>query len=313
SSLAKVTGGGATMTGGALSVNTVSSAARVNIGHASSTSSPHLRLLQDGGSAYGRLEFSNVASPSDWLLAAGLTASPDGDQFNVYHSAAGNVLSVNGQGRVGVETTSPLTALHVVGSLHLQGTAQDISVQSGEQMQFGHYDGTTFTERMRIDGTGNLILSADVEAPTSARWHTSGPEDFTLVYRMNLTTTGSYLFPDSAVSGDARTSLHLPQGATITGVRARIMDSSPDTEVKVRVSRQTFDDNGWIPTILAEATSLGVTAGFTTISTSSVVQPVVNNESYGYYVEVFVPGQVNTGEVRIYRVQVEYTTPASLR
>ena len=80
---------------------------------------------------------------------------------------------------VGIGTTTPLTKLHVQGSLHLSGTTQDISTDVGSNLQFGHFDGTTFTERMIIDGTGHV-----------------GINDSSPLYRLEL--------PNIAVDGEGR-------------------------------------------------------------------------------------------------------------
>lgn len=61
--------------------------------------------------------------------------------------------------KVGIGTTNPLTMLHVEGSLHLSGTTQDISTDVGNNLQIGHYDGTTFTERILMDGTGHVGIN----------------------------------------------------------------------------------------------------------------------------------------------------------
>ena len=66
------------------------------------------------------------------------------------------VISPFGDGNVGIGTTDPKTTLHIKGSLHLEGTGQDISVPEQQDIQFGHLDGNTFTERMRIRRNGNV-------------------------------------------------------------------------------------------------------------------------------------------------------------
>ncbi len=49
------------------------------------------------------------------------------------------------------------------------------------------------------------------------------------------------------------------------------------------------------------------------IQTSTISSAVVNAEDYLYEISVSIPSAVVTGDVRFYRVQVIYTTPASLR
>ena len=60
------------------------------------------------------------------------------------------------QGDVGIGTSSPIARLHVAGNLHLEGTERDISWKSTEQFQIGTYNGTTFTERMRLTNDGKV-------------------------------------------------------------------------------------------------------------------------------------------------------------
>ncbi|NIR63744.1 MAG: hypothetical protein GWO10_08215, partial [candidate division Zixibacteria bacterium] len=58
--------------------------------------------------------------------------------------------------RVGIGTILPEATLHVNGNLHIEGTSNDLSWQSGEHLQIGDYNGTTFTERMRITSSGRV-------------------------------------------------------------------------------------------------------------------------------------------------------------
>lgn len=91
------------------------------------------------------------------------------------HVAGNSYFALN----MGIGTTNPLTKLHVEGSLHLSGTTQDISTDVGNNLQFGHYDGTTFTERMIMDGQGHF-----------------GINDTNPTYRLEL--------PNIAADGDGR-------------------------------------------------------------------------------------------------------------
>jgi len=57
-------------------------------------------------------------------------------------------------GSLGIGTSSPISKLSVMGDLHLSGSSQDVSWRTGEAFQLGEYDGSTFTERLRILNTG---------------------------------------------------------------------------------------------------------------------------------------------------------------
>lgn len=63
-------------------------------------------------------------------------------------------------GNVGIGSSTPIAKLSVEGNLHLAGSSQDISWRTGEALQIGEYDGTTFTERMRILNNGNVGISS---------------------------------------------------------------------------------------------------------------------------------------------------------
>ncbi len=64
-------------------------------------------------------------------------------------------------GNVGVGTAVPIARIHSEGDdsfpgFHSAGGSADFSVPLDETMQFGHWDGTSFTERIRLDSDGNL-------------------------------------------------------------------------------------------------------------------------------------------------------------
>ncbi len=64
--------------------------------------------------------------------------------------------------RVALGTATPLGKLHVEApdvntpALHLEGSSRDIVWRSGEHLQVGEWDGTTFEEHLRITNTGDV-------------------------------------------------------------------------------------------------------------------------------------------------------------
>ena len=71
-------------------------------------------------------------------------------------------LTIDGStGNVGIGETSPTAILHIAGgtarpALFMYGSNKDIGYNS--ILQFGEWDGTTYTERMRIDSSGRLLV-----------------------------------------------------------------------------------------------------------------------------------------------------------
>jgi hypothetical protein len=73
-------------------------------------------------------------------------------------------MRIDSSGNVGIGTTSPLGRLHItnpsgVPAIYFDGGNSDIGYASAGVLQFGEYDGSTYTERMRIDSSGNLLVS----------------------------------------------------------------------------------------------------------------------------------------------------------
>lgn len=296
----------------------------LSIAHGASTASPHINLLQTGGSGFARLGFTHVNTDRGWIIA-GRNSDTDiaSDQLNFFHnggavSGAGNVLSLSGDagsgsGRVGVNTASPIASLHVVGNLHLQGTGQDISIPTNETLQVGHYDGNAFTTRLSINQSGNATFTGNVAAATATRWETIGAANLLPVSRMeHAGGQPVYLRQVGGVGANAVGTISLPHGATVTAIRARVLDSSPDADVRVVLIRRSFASTSPGDDV-TEAVSSGVNGSSYTISSSSVSNGVVDNQNYHYEVALYIVNLVNTGDARFYRAQVEYTTPATLR
>lgn len=90
---------------------------RLGLNHDSTTSSAHLRLFEMGFD-FARIKMVNSASNSNgrgWDIAGqiGSGSDPAADVFNIYNSGVGDILSVRGSGRVGINRSSPGHPLHV--------------------------------------------------------------------------------------------------------------------------------------------------------------------------------------------------------
>jgi hypothetical protein len=93
---------------------------RVIISHNSSTASPTLKLLESSTSDYARLELSNQASARIWHVAGYNDATTlANDRLNFWNSTGGNVMSLRGDGRVGIGTLNTATGfkLSVAGKI----------------------------------------------------------------------------------------------------------------------------------------------------------------------------------------------------
>ena len=74
---------------------------------------------------------------------------------------------ITAEGGVGINTDAPVAALHVRqgpngNGIYLQSGAQDIVWSSTQNLQFGQWDGATFTERARFNGSGHFGINETV-------------------------------------------------------------------------------------------------------------------------------------------------------
>ncbi|MFL0354735.1 tail fiber domain-containing protein [Xanthomarina sp. GH4-25] len=74
--------------------------AKLDIDHASSQTSPQINIRETSGD-YARLSFSNSSFiPGYWTIAGSISDTPSTDRLNFYHSAAGDIMSILGNGNV---------------------------------------------------------------------------------------------------------------------------------------------------------------------------------------------------------------------
>ncbi|MEO0581287.1 MAG: tail fiber domain-containing protein [Bacteroidota bacterium] len=79
----------------------------------SSLSDPHV-LLSENGNDYARLNFDNNNGSNYWTIAAYVASNNRNDRLNFWNGASGDLLSLTGDGRLGLNVgISPKTTFHV--------------------------------------------------------------------------------------------------------------------------------------------------------------------------------------------------------
>jgi len=101
--------------------NSNPSGSKLEVRSNSSITNPQIRLVETGAGNYARQTFSNSGHSSYWTLAGLNTATAANDRFNLYHAAAGDVMTLTGNGRVGIGVASPTERLHIDGAIRFSG------------------------------------------------------------------------------------------------------------------------------------------------------------------------------------------------
>lgn len=115
------------------------------IKHNSSSNSPQLNLLEQSSSDYSRLFFSNNTLETEWTLAGRPNVDTASSAFNIYLRGKGNILSLRGNGKVGINVGSPTDGLH-------------ISVPDGNDAFRAQINGNT---RMRLFANGGTSFGTN--------------------------------------------------------------------------------------------------------------------------------------------------------
>ncbi|QMU28638.1 tail fiber domain-containing protein [Adhaeribacter radiodurans] len=112
--------------------------AKLHVNHNSTASAPHLFLFEND-SDYARLHFGNTSTSNYFAIAALPAVNNAASKLNFRYSATGDILTVQGNGKVGVNTTAPLTDLHVrhgIGSGNTDGLRVANSGANNENWTF---------------------------------------------------------------------------------------------------------------------------------------------------------------------------------
>ncbi|HLP85076.1 MAG TPA: hypothetical protein VK157_12060 [Phycisphaerales bacterium] len=108
----------------------------------------------------------------------------------------------------------------------------------------------------------------------------------------------------AATTGTLVAPINLPEGATVTAVRAHVVDNTAGT-ISLDLWRNTFTGG---TVLMASATSVGAVAGTRAISDTTIASPIIANSTGAYAIWVSCDSwDINNCMLRA--VQVEYTVP----
>lgn len=93
-------------------LGTTSPDARLEIEHNSSGANPQL-LLYESGDDFARLNLKNSNSSSYWTIAGFTSTTNASERLHFYNSTTGNILSITGNGNVGIGISSPVSPLQI--------------------------------------------------------------------------------------------------------------------------------------------------------------------------------------------------------
>jgi hypothetical protein len=128
-------------------------------------SRPTLSLTDTIATNYTRLQFKNTNSSSYWHIAGLNNTTNSTERLNFYNSTSGDVMSITGDGKVGIGTTNPGVKLAVVtpanqyGISHNDGTIQ-LATYLSTGIDIGGHIGTVSDHPLRFFTNNNSIAQA---------------------------------------------------------------------------------------------------------------------------------------------------------
>lgn len=132
---------------------------KMEIRHNSTISSPQITLYEDELD-YARLGFRNSEGSNYWHVAATLNTDVNFDRLNFYNSRAGDVMSLIGNGRVGIGVWDANQKLDVNGKLKI---GDDAAPPSEGTMRYNNtnktFEGFDGTDWVVLNGTSNAVVT----------------------------------------------------------------------------------------------------------------------------------------------------------
>ncbi len=91
----------------------------------SGISSPHIYLNETGSNDGSRISFANenATATKHWDLFGKTNATNSSAEFNIYYETTGNIITLKGDGNVGINNMTPDSKLHIIGDDNNGSTA----------------------------------------------------------------------------------------------------------------------------------------------------------------------------------------------
>lgn len=163
-------------------IGTSTPAAKLDIRHTSSISDPTLLLYDNSPSNYARLQLQNASGNKFWHVAGYIDDVTNANsRLNFFHSVTGDVMSLTGDGKVGIGTINPSSKLHIKG-----GAAEKIKLEgNGNSIGFYNiFDGSQLG-LLGLSGFG-IQLATLPSTNYPIRFYTNGNEVMTLSENGNI-------------------------------------------------------------------------------------------------------------------------------
>ena len=269
---------------GRLGVGVSAPAQTLDIGGAGTQ---YARVTSTNGATNG-IEFVRQGAGQDWRWT---NSSGFFDLYavtNDFSSASTSdiVATFTSTGRFGIGTISPLTPLHVVGTIRNSDLAG------------------TGTRPVVANSSGELQVSS---APVTKYWSANGFEFYS---NSSVFNWGSIVYNTSG-TGSIRASFQLPHGALVTSVYYNYGDISTISNIRIRVLKLNIPGN-FIAAVMSEFTSSGTPGSSSPTATDlTIVEPVIDHFGHTYLIEVSPqPGTSwDFNKINLRNVRIGYTLP----
>ncbi|WP_298904208.1 hypothetical protein [uncultured Psychroserpens sp.] len=208
--------------------------AKTRILHNSTIFSPQLFLYEDQLD-FARLNFGGSNSASIWAVAASVYDDPVASRFNIYNSNYGDIMSIRGNGRIGIVNAEPEQKLDVNGKIKI---ADDNTTPTEGTMRYN-----SVTKNFEgYDGNNWVILnnnpSFNVTTITAPDNDTQNYTDFTFISGSRISFSIDFSAPMNISSAVIGSSILIGDDGTGTGT---MNWSNGDTRLTITTDQSYFD------------------------------------------------------------------------
>lgn len=221
----------------------------------------------------------NFGSTTNHFLGK-INYSTNTNNMNFWTNNVPDRLVITGSGNVGIGLTAPTEKLSVAGNVIIPGTNEYLYT-SAKTKQFSM-----------------PAVAFRTEAPTN----------------YECTFLSGCMYPSGTTPGTATYFLapvYLPDGATVTTLDAYVVDNDANYNISgVWLWQQpgTVGSTYGNPVIMANTgASAGVSTVIQKLTTTTITNPIINNNLNSYYVRVGLAQSTTVGDIRLAKVVITYT------